>query len=81
MFAVADYAGYLDEVREQVCGRCPEREPERHPWPGCEDCGIEPQLPALVESVHAAGVLPGIDAVRSARLAGAVRSVDERRRQ
>src|SRR5215468_3444720 len=81
MFAVADYVGYLDEVREQVCGRCPEREPERHPWPGCEGCGIGLHLPELVESVHDAGVPDRLDRARSARLVGAVRSADERRRQ
>jgi hypothetical protein len=81
MFAVADYAEYLDEVREQVCGRCPERDPERYPWPGCAGCGVELQLPELVESIHEAGVLHGLDPALSARLAGAVRAVDERRRQ
>jgi len=81
MFAVADYAGYLDEVREQVCGRCPERASERHPWPGGEECRIGLHLPELVESVRDAGVPDGLGPARSARLVGAVESVDERRRQ
>jgi hypothetical protein len=81
MFFVADYAEYLDEVREQVCGRCPGRDPERYPWPGCGDCGVELRLSGLVGTIHDAEGFDGLDPALLERLVGAVRSVDERRRQ
>src|SRR5215470_8083750 len=81
MFLVVDYAEYLDELRDQVCGRCPERDPERYPWPGCEDHAVEPWLPGSVESIHDAEGFDELDPALLARLVGAVPSLDERRRQ
>jgi hypothetical protein len=49
------YAEYLGEIREQVCGHCPERIPGRPFGPRCRRCGVELQLPQLVESIHTAG--------------------------
>jgi hypothetical protein len=53
MSATIGLKEYLDEIREQVCSRCPR-------WPpGCcaelgEDCGIERQLPRLIDAIHEA---------------------------
>jgi hypothetical protein len=56
MLARANYAEYLLEVREQVCARCPERVAGRPPFrPQCRQCGIELQLPQIVESIRDAG--------------------------
>jgi hypothetical protein len=56
MRARVEYAEYLGEVRERVCPRCPERLPDGPPYrPSCRRCGVELQLPHLVESVRAAG--------------------------
>src|SRR5437016_3039315 len=56
MRARMQYAEYLAEVREQVCDNCPERVPDRPPFgPRCRRCGVELQLPQLVESIHAVG--------------------------
>jgi hypothetical protein len=55
MLSRALYAEYLAEVREQVCGHCPERMPGRSPFqPACRRCGVELQLPQLVESIRGA---------------------------
>jgi hypothetical protein len=52
----AQYAEYLAEVREQVCGHCPERPADRAVFvPACRHCGVELQLPRIVESIHDAG--------------------------
>src|SRR3954470_7503836 len=77
MIAVTDDAEYLDEVREQICGRCF----DRRPGPDCGGCGVERWLPELVESVHAAGEYNDLDPALWARVVGAVGAVDERRRQ
>jgi hypothetical protein len=53
MSATIGLKEYLDEIREQVCSRCPGWPPE-----GCaelgEDCGIEWQLPLLIDAIHEA---------------------------
>jgi hypothetical protein len=50
---------YLAEVRNQVCGRCPERAAARTPFgPACWRCGVEFQLPELVVSIHDADAGP-----------------------
>jgi hypothetical protein len=81
MFLVADYAEYLDEVREQVCGRCPQRDPDRYPWPGSENYGLELRLSELVETTRDATELEGLDSALPARLRGVVQSVHERCRE
>jgi hypothetical protein len=56
MFSRALYAEYLAEVREQVCDHCPQRIPGEPPArPACRRCGVELQLPQLVESIREAG--------------------------
>jgi hypothetical protein len=56
MFLKARYAEYLTEVRERVCGRCPARAGGVPPYTRlCRRCGVELQLPQLVESIRAAG--------------------------
>jgi hypothetical protein len=63
------YAEYLAEAREQVCGHCPERAPDRPPLGRrCRHCGVQLQLPRLVEAIQAAdlaeyGPAPGRDVV------------------
>lgn len=63
------YAEYLAEAREQVCGHCPERAPDRPPFGRrCRHCGIQLQLPRLVEAIQDAelteyGPDPGRDVV------------------
>jgi hypothetical protein len=53
MHADVHFEEYLAEVRKQVCGRCPERPPARAPFaPACWRCGIESQLPELIEAIH-----------------------------
>jgi hypothetical protein len=50
------YAEYVTEFREQVCEACPERVPGQPPYrPACRRCGVELQLPQLVESIREAG--------------------------
>jgi hypothetical protein len=56
MLSRAQYAEYLTEIREQVCDHCPQRVPGQPPFrPQCRRCGIELQLPQLVNSICAAG--------------------------
>ena len=52
----AEFAEYLAEVQEQVCGRCPERPADPSAFQrACRRCGVKLQLLRLVESIHAAG--------------------------
>jgi hypothetical protein len=52
----AKYAEYLAEVREQVCGHCPEQQADQVRFlPVCRHCGVELQLPRIVESIRVAG--------------------------
>jgi hypothetical protein len=52
----AEYAEYLAEVQEQVCGHCPERPADPFSFQrACRRCGVKLQLLRLVESIHAAG--------------------------
>ena len=69
MLAQVEYAEYLAEVREQVCGHCPEWAPDRPPYClRCLHCGVRLQLPRLVESIHEAeGWLGGADTVPDRR--------------
>lgn len=54
MLAEQDLAEYLEEIREQVCSRCPERPPGGPPCaPLGKECGIEMHLSALIDSIHA----------------------------
>jgi hypothetical protein len=56
MLSRAHYAEYLAEVRERVCAHCPEWETGQPPYqPACRSCGVELQLPQLVESIRDAG--------------------------
>jgi hypothetical protein len=56
MLSRAMYAEYLAEVRERVCEHCPQREAGEPPaGPSCRRCGVELQLPQLVESIREAG--------------------------
>src|SRR5262245_13545773 len=96
MPAEVEYADYLTEIREQVCGHCPEHAPS-YPLPGsrCWDCVVEGQLPDLVEAIRDADdplaegrgngpgalVCPPSDAGPQALLAWAVREADEHREQ
>jgi hypothetical protein len=53
MLARARYAEYLAEVRERVCARCPHRSPDGPPYcRECRGCGVELQLPYIVESIR-----------------------------
>jgi hypothetical protein len=53
MRARAQYAEYLAEVRERVCSQCPETAPDQPPFGlRCRRCGVELQLPQVVESIH-----------------------------
>jgi hypothetical protein len=53
MLVATENAEYLDEIREYVCSRCPERPPG---GPPCEPqgklCGVELHLPELIASVR-----------------------------
>jgi hypothetical protein len=53
MYEGTDLEEYMCEIREQVCARCIERPPG---GPPCEPlgkrCGIELDLPQLVDAVH-----------------------------
>ena len=52
----ASYLEYLTAIREQVCRPCPERTSDTFPFaPACWQCGVEVQLPELVDAIHAAG--------------------------
>lgn len=54
MLTETDVKEYLDEIREQVCSRCPERPPGGPPCaPLGKNCGVEMHLPQLVDSIHA----------------------------
>jgi hypothetical protein len=56
MLLRAGYAEYLAEVRERVCSHCPHRVPDGPPYrPECRCCGVELQLPHIVESIRDAG--------------------------
>ncbi len=56
MLPRARYAEYLAEIRERVCARCPQRSPDGPPYHrACRSCGIELQLPSIVESVRDTG--------------------------
>jgi hypothetical protein len=56
MLPRAQYAEHLAEVRERVCTRCPHRSPDGPPYcRECHGCGVELQLPAIVESIRDAG--------------------------
>jgi hypothetical protein len=49
----AQYAEYLTEVREQVCSHCPEQATDQDLFtPACRHCGVQLQLPRIVESIH-----------------------------
>jgi hypothetical protein len=49
----AQYAEYLTEVREQVCSHCPEQATDQALLvPACRQCGVQLQLPRIVESIH-----------------------------
>jgi hypothetical protein len=50
MSTSSDYDEYLAEIREQVCRRCIERQPNAPPCaPRGKPCGIELHLPAIIE--------------------------------
>lgn len=54
MLAEQELEEYLNEIREQVCSRCPERPPGGPPCaPLGKDCGVEMHLPQLIDSIHA----------------------------
>jgi hypothetical protein len=56
MFSRAQYAEYLAEIRERVCEHCPARVPGQPPYrPQCRHCGVQLQLPQLVNSIRDAG--------------------------
>jgi len=49
------YLEYMTEARAEVCGRCPQRTADQFPFGAeCWRCGIELQLPELVDAIHAA---------------------------
>lgn len=54
MLAAQDLEEYLEEIREQVCSRCPERPAGGPPCaPLGKDCGVEMHLSQLIDSIHA----------------------------
>jgi hypothetical protein len=56
MLSRAQYAEFLAEIREQVCEHCPQRVSGQPPYrPQCRACGVELQLPQLVNSIREAG--------------------------
>jgi hypothetical protein len=56
MLSRAVYAEYLAEIRERVCEHCPARVPGQPPYrPQCRHCGVQLQLPQLVNSIRDAG--------------------------
>ena len=55
MYTATRLQEYLDEIRQQVCGRCVERPPGGPPClPLGKRCGIELNLPAYIKAVHEA---------------------------
>jgi hypothetical protein len=53
MYSQSVLAEYLQELREQVCGRCIEKPPGGPPCaPLGKRCGVELDLPQLIDSVH-----------------------------
>jgi hypothetical protein len=54
MYTSAELDEYRDEIRRQVCARCPGR-PEGGPpcTPRGKPCGVELYLPELLEAIHA----------------------------
>jgi len=59
MYSEMELAEYLQELREQVCSRCVEKPPGGPPCaPLGKRCGIELELPQLIDSVH--GVRSGV---------------------
>ncbi|HQU43845.1 MAG TPA: hypothetical protein PK867_13595 [Pirellulales bacterium] len=53
MYSDPEMAEYLKEIREQVCTRCIEKPPGGPPCaPLGKQCGIELDLPQLVDAVH-----------------------------
>jgi hypothetical protein len=69
MLAEADLKEYLDEIRQEACGRCVERPAGGPPCaPLGKPCGVELHLPQLVEAVHGASgglIDPYLDNTRS----------------
>jgi hypothetical protein len=65
MTAKAELRDYLEEIRQEVCGRCVERPPGGPPCgPLGKVCGVELHLPQLVEavrSVHSGWMGPYLD--------------------
>ncbi len=56
MSSRAIYAEYLAEIRERVCGPCPQRVSGQPPLrPQCRRCGVELQLARLVTAIREAG--------------------------
>jgi hypothetical protein len=54
MYEGTEYEEYMAEIREQVCSRCIERPPDGPPCaPQGKRCGVEVNLPQLVDAVHA----------------------------
>ena len=53
MYEGTEYEAYMAEIREQVCTRCIERLPAGPPcFPLGKRCGLELNLPQLVDAVH-----------------------------
>jgi hypothetical protein len=53
MLAEAELTEYLEEIRKEVCSRCPERPPGGPPCaPLGKECGVEQHLPELIDSIH-----------------------------
>ena len=47
-------AEYLEEIREEVCRHCIERPDDGPPcWPVGKSCGVERNLPRIIEAIHA----------------------------
>ncbi len=56
MYDGTDLQEYMAEIREQVCSRCIERPPGGPPCgPLGKRCGVEVNLPQLVDAVHLEG--------------------------
>ena len=54
MYTAEELAEYMDEIRVQVCSHCIERPPGGPPCaPLGKRCGIELNLPQILDSVHA----------------------------
>jgi len=53
MVSEPELTEYLNEIREQVCGRCVERPPNGPPClPLGKQCGVELHLPQIVEAIQ-----------------------------